>query len=145
MVKNKKMILKKCNCNFKKRYNINALHRPSKLAIAEVASMSGGRDILYHNVATETDHTVVVLLVLIKQLYTSVMIHPLFGWSVCLSVRLLAHLSVRPSACLSVHLSVRWLFFPPVPPSVANFFRLSWSSVYDLVFTVHRKGVFCQP
>ena len=52
------MILKKCKYNFKKRYNINALHRPSKLAIAEVASMSGGRDILYHNVATETDHTV---------------------------------------------------------------------------------------
>ena len=58
MAKNKKIILKKFYSNFKKRYNINALHRPSKLAIAEVASMSEGQDILYHNVATETDHTV---------------------------------------------------------------------------------------
>ena len=56
--KEQKIVLKKFNSNFKKRYNINALHRPSKLAIAEVASMSEGQDILYHNVATETDHTV---------------------------------------------------------------------------------------
>ena len=50
--------MKKFNYNFKKRYNINAQHRPSKLAIAEVDSMSGGQDILYHNVENETDHTV---------------------------------------------------------------------------------------
>ena len=31
---------------------------PSKQAIIEVASMSGSRDILYSNVATENDHTV---------------------------------------------------------------------------------------
>ena len=31
---------------------------PSKQAIIEVASMSGSRDILYPNVATENDHTV---------------------------------------------------------------------------------------
>ena len=33
---------------------------PSKQAIIEVASMSGSRDILYSNVATENDHTVEV-------------------------------------------------------------------------------------
>ena len=38
--------------------NINAIKRPSKQAIAEVASISGGRDILYSYVATENDHTV---------------------------------------------------------------------------------------
>ena len=31
---------------------------PSKQAIVEVASMSGGWDILYSYVATENDHTV---------------------------------------------------------------------------------------
>ena len=42
-----------------KSYNINAIKRPSKQAIAKVASISGGRDILYSYVATENDHTVV--------------------------------------------------------------------------------------
>ena len=37
---------------------MNAIKRPSKQAIAEVASMSGGQDILYSYVATESDHTV---------------------------------------------------------------------------------------
>ena len=41
-----------------KQRNINAIIRPSKQAIAEAASMSGGRDILYYYVATEKDHTV---------------------------------------------------------------------------------------
>ena len=58
MVKNNKMINKKLIKNFFYKHSINALYRPSKLAIAEVANMSGGQDILYHNVATETDHTV---------------------------------------------------------------------------------------
>ena len=35
-----------------------SLYRRSKIAIAEVTSMSGSRDILYSYVATEKDHTV---------------------------------------------------------------------------------------
>ena len=46
------------NQNFRKSYNINAIKIASKEAIAEDASMSGGRDILYSYVATENDHTV---------------------------------------------------------------------------------------
>ena len=37
---------------------INAMEIPSKQAIVEVASMLGGRDILYSYVATENDHIV---------------------------------------------------------------------------------------
>ena len=58
MVKNNKMINKKLIKNFFYKHSINALYRPSKLAIAEVASMLGGRDMLYSYVATEKDHTV---------------------------------------------------------------------------------------
>ena len=60
MVKNNKMIKKKLNKNFFLKHSINALHRPTKLAIAEVADMSGGLDMLYSYVATEKDHTVVL-------------------------------------------------------------------------------------
>ena len=34
---------------------------PSKQTIVEVATMSGGRDILYSYVATENDHTVHII------------------------------------------------------------------------------------
>ena len=60
MVKNNKMIKKKLIKNLFLKHSINALHRPTKLAIAEVANMSGGRDMLYSYVATEKDHTVYV-------------------------------------------------------------------------------------
>ena len=52
------MVSKKLSKSFFEKYNINALHRPSKLAIAEVAGMSAGRVILYCYVATEKNHTV---------------------------------------------------------------------------------------
>ena len=52
------MTSKKFRLSFKKSYNINAISIATKQAIAEVFSMSGGRDILYSYVATENDHTV---------------------------------------------------------------------------------------
>ena len=58
IVKNNKIISKKLSKYFFEKYDINVLHRPSKLAIAEVAGMSAGRVILYGYVATEKNHTV---------------------------------------------------------------------------------------
>ena len=55
------MISKKFKENFEKCYNINAMKITSKQAIEEIASKSGGCDILYLYciyVATENDHTV---------------------------------------------------------------------------------------
>ena len=55
------MISKKFTENFEKCYNINAMKITSKQAIEEIASKSGGCDILYLYciyVATENDHTV---------------------------------------------------------------------------------------
>ena len=43
---------------FKKKHNINILHRNSKQAIVEIASMSEYWNILCSYVATEKDHTV---------------------------------------------------------------------------------------